>query len=112
VVERAFVENAKRFLGPNGVFVINLVAEVDECERYVETIRQVFDSPVMLIAMKRGGNIVVFAGSALLDPNRVPLALRNAERIEDRLGLFFPTLVRQLNETHGRLGSRACHALD
>jgi spermidine synthase len=112
VVERAFVENAKRVLGPNGVFVLNLVAEVDECERYVETIRHVFDSPVIVIAMKRGGNLVVFAGSALLDPQRVPLALRNAERIEDRLGLFFPTLLRHLNEAHGRLGLRACHALD
>ena len=112
VVERAFVENAKRVLGPNGVFVLNLVAQAHECERYVETIRQVFDSPVILIAMKSGGNLVVFAGSALLDPNRVPLALRNAERIEDRLGLFFPTLVRQLNETHGPSGPRACHALD
>jgi hypothetical protein len=92
--------------------VLNLVAEADECERHVETIRQVFDSPVMVIAMKQGGNLVVFAGKALLDPHRVPMALRNAESIEDRLGLFFPTLVRRLNETHGRLGSGACHALD
>jgi spermidine synthase len=112
VVERAFVENAKRVLGPNGVFVLNLVAEVDECERYVETIRRVFDSPVIVIAMKLGDNLVVFAGNALLDPQRVPLALRNAERVEDRLGLFFPTLLRHLNEAHGRLRLRACHALD
>lgn len=112
VVEPAFVENAKRLLGPNGVFVLNLVAEVEECERYVETIRQVFESPVIVIAMKLGGNRVVFAGNALLDPQRVPLALRNAERIEDRLGLFFPTLLRHLNEAHGLLRLRACHALD
>lgn len=112
VVERGFVENARRILRPSGVFVLNLVAEVDECERYVETIRQVFDSPVIVIAMKQGGNLVVFAGNALLDPQRVPLALHNAERIEDRLGLFFPTLLRHLNKAHGRLGLRACHALD
>jgi len=112
VVEPAFVENAKRLLGPNGVFVLNLVAEVEECERYVETIRQVFESPVIVIAMKLGGNRVVFAGNALLDPQRVPLALRNAERIEDRLGLFFPTLLRHLNEAHGLFRLRACHALD
>jgi spermidine synthase len=108
VVERAFVENAKRVLGPNGVFVLNLVAEVDECQRYVETIRQVFDSPVIVIAMKRGGNLVVFAGNALFDPLRVPLALRIAERIEDRLGLFFPTLLGHLKGTHGQLTSMPC----
>jgi spermidine synthase len=107
VVGRAFVENARRVLGPEGVFVLNLVADADECKSYVETIRQVFDSPVIVIAMKRGGgNLIVFAGNALLDPHRVSLALRNAERIEDRLGLFFPTLLRQLNETLTRLDPR------
>ena len=69
--------------------MLNLVGEVDECKAYVETIRQVFDSPIV-IAMKRGSNLVVFAGNALLDPRRMPLALRNAQRVEDRLGLFFP----------------------
>ena len=112
VVEQPFVENAKRILGPNGVFVINLVAEADACERYVETIRQVFDSSVIMIEVKRSGNLVVFAGNALLDPQRVPLALRNAERIERRLGLFFPTLLRHFNESHRQLGLGACHALN
>jgi spermidine synthase len=112
VVERAFVENAKRVLGPNGVFVLNLVAEADECERYVETIRQVFDCPVIVTAMKRGGNLVVFASNAMRDPQCVPAALRNAECIEDRFGLFFPNLLGHLKEMHRQLLLRACHALD
>ena len=98
VVERAFVENAKRVLGPRGVFVMNLVAEKDECKRHVETIRQVFGGAVIVIAMKRGDNLVVFAGNALLDPRHTVAARRNAERVEVRLGLFFPTLLRCLNE--------------
>lgn len=102
VVERAFVENAKRILGSNGVFVLNLVGDVDECTAYVETIRQVFDSPIV-IAMKRGGNLVVFAGNALLDARHVPLRLRNAQRVKDRLGLFFPTLMQHLHESHRQL---------
>jgi spermidine synthase len=106
VVARAFVENAKQILGPNGVYVLNLVAEVDECTDVVETIRQVFGSPIV-VAMKRGGNLVVFAGNALLDPHRMPLALRNAERVEDRLGLFFPTLLQHLQDSHQELGLRS-----
>jgi hypothetical protein len=57
--------------------------------------------------MKRGGNLVVSAGNALLGPHRMPLALRNAERVEDRLGLFFPTLLQHLPESHQELGLRS-----
>jgi spermidine synthase len=104
VVERDFVENAKLTLGTHGIFVMNLVAEADDCSRHVETIRQVFGGPVIVIAMKRDSNLVVFAGNALLDPRRMPLALRNAERFEGKLGLFFPTLMKHVNESHRQLG--------
>jgi spermidine synthase len=104
VVERGFAENAQRIVGSHGVFVMNLVAEADACESYVETIRQVFDSPVIAIAMRRSGNLVVFAGNSLLDPHRMPLAVRNAERLENRLGLCFPALLQHVDESHKRLG--------
>ena len=106
VVERAFVEDAKLILGAHGIFVMNLVAEADDCNRHVETIRQVFGGPVIVIAMKCDSNLVVFAGNALLDPRRIPLALRNAERLEGKLGLFFPTLMKHVNESHRQLGLR------
>jgi hypothetical protein len=48
--------------------------------------------------MQRGGNLVIFAGQTLHDPRRARMAVRNAERIEERLGLFFPTLIQHLNE--------------
>jgi len=104
VVEREFAQNAKRILNANGVFVLNLVAEMQDCNRYVDSIRQVFGSPVIMIAMKQVENQVVFAGNELFDPNRIPLVLRNAEQIEARLGLPFSTLLRHLNECHGGLG--------
>jgi len=104
VVDYEFVKNAKRILKPKGVFVLNLVAEKAECEHYVETIRKVFGSPVIVIAMKQVENQLVFAGNELLDPYRIPVALRNAEQVETRLGLRFPTLLQHLNEAHGRLG--------
>jgi spermidine synthase len=109
VVEREFVENAKRVLNANGVFVLNLVAGAEDFNRYVETIRQVFGSPVIVVAMKQGGNRVVFAGNELLDPYRMPVALHNAEQVEARLGLLFPTLLQHLNESHQRkAGSIPC----
>src|ERR1700722_20729881 len=97
VIERSFMENAKRVLGKNGVFVMNVVAETDDATRYVETVRQVFGESVVVIVMQRGGNLVVFAGQTLHD-QRVRMAVRNAERAEARLGLFFPTLIQHLNE--------------
>jgi spermidine synthase len=97
VVKRSFVENTRRILGTNGVFVMNLVAESDDAKRHVETVRQVFRDTVV-IAMQRGGNFVIFAGQTLLDPQRAKMAVRNAERVEHRLGLFFPTLIQRLNE--------------
>jgi spermidine synthase len=97
VVKRSFVENTRRILGTNGVFVMNLVAESDDAKRHVETVRQVFRDTVV-ITMHRGGNLILFAGQTLLDPQRAKMAVRNAERIEHRLGLFFPTLIQRLNE--------------
>jgi hypothetical protein len=46
--------------------------------------------------------LVIFAGGTLHDPRRAKMAMRNAERVEDRLGLFFPTLVQHLNERAGK----------
>lgn len=101
VVERSFVENAKRTLGTNGVFVMNLVADSADAKRHVETVRQVFGAAVV-VAMQRGGNLVIFAGQTLHDPRRARMAVRNAERVESRLGLFFPTLIQHLGEFAGK----------
>jgi spermidine synthase len=101
VVERSFVQNAKQILGTNGVFVMNLIAESADVKRHIETVRQVFGDTVV-VAMQRGGNLVIFAGGTLRDPRRAKMAMRNAERVEHRLGLFFPTLIQHLNERAGK----------
>jgi spermidine synthase len=98
VVNRSFLENAQRSLRTNGVLVMNVVAERAEAERHVSAIRQVFGDSVLVIAVQQGNNLVVFAGRTLHEPRRVRMAVRNAERIESRLGLFFPTLIQRLNE--------------
>jgi spermidine synthase len=104
VVERSFIENTKHILGTNGVFVMNLVAESDDAKRHIETVRRVFGAAVV-VAMQRSDNLVIFAGQTLHDPHRAGIAVRNAERIKDRLGLFFPTLIQHLN---GLTGKRSC----
>ena len=112
VVKKSFLENAKRSLGTNGIFVMNIVAGSFETKRIVATIREVFGQPVVVIAIRSGGsNQVVFAGQTLLDPQRVRMAVRNARRIEERLGLFFPTLIQRLSEIADRWINGAHHAL-
>ena len=81
---------------------MNLVAESVDAQRHVETVRQVFGDTVV-VAMQRGGNLVIFAGQTLHDPERARMALRNAERAENRLGLFFPTLIQHLNDLAAKL---------
>ena len=83
---------------------MNLVAESADAKRHIETVRQVFGAAVV-VAIQRSGNLVIFAGQSLHDPQRAGIAVRNAERIEDRLGLFFPTLIQHLN---GLAGKRPC----
>lgn len=112
VVKRSFLENAKRSLCANGVFVMNLVAESADANRHVAIIRQVFGESVVVIPMREGGsNMVVFAGQTLQDPQRLRMAVRNAKRIEDRLGLFFPTLIQRLNEIADRWVNGVHHVL-
>ena len=96
-----YTRNTKQILGTNGVFVMNLVADSADAKRHVETIRQVFGTAIV-VAMKRDGNLVIFAGQTLHDPQRARMAMRNAERVEDRLGVVFPTLIQHLNGLAGR----------
>ncbi len=112
VVERRFLENAKRVLGARGVFVMNLVVEPSDAARHIATIRRIFGDPVLVIGMSRGGNLVIFAGPTLRDRRRLDRAVRNAERLERRLGLLFPTLLQNLNELASRWarGSRDASA--
>ena len=96
VVSRTFLERAKQVIGERGVLVMNLVDEPKYCLRYVEKIRQVFDKPVIVIAMRESGNWIVFAGQALADSKRLTSAMQNVAHVENRLGLHFPTLFRRL----------------
>jgi hypothetical protein len=43
------------------------------------------------------------ASATLHDLRHAKMAMRNAERVEDRLGLFFPILIQHLNERAGEL---------
>jgi len=66
---------------------MNVVAEPEDAGRHVDTVRQVFGESVAVIAMQRrqsGG--LCMSNSARSAARQV--AVRNAERLEDRLGLF------------------------
>lgn len=106
VTERAFIENAKQVLGGHGVFIFNLVASTAEAEPHIQLIRSVFGEPVIVIVMPNDGNLVIFAGNALRNPRRLLLARRNAERVERKLGLLFPNLVKHLGVCYQLLNRR------
>jgi spermidine synthase len=103
VTERSFLQDARRVLSTHGIFVMNFTSDLVVHKRYIEKIRSVFGSPVIAVAVDNGGNVVVFAGRALLDRRRLIAATRNAQRIEARLGLQFPTLLQRTREFQDQL---------
>jgi len=103
VTDCAFLKNARRVLSTHGIFVINLVSNLDGYKLYIEKIRSVFGGPVIAVAVDNGVNVVVFAGRALRNRRRLSAATRNARHIEARLGLHFPTLLQRTREFQNQL---------
>ena len=103
VTERSFLQDARRVLSTLGIFVMNLVADLEVCKRFIEEIRSVFGGPVIAVEVDNGSNVVVFAGCALRNRRRLIAATRNAQHIEARLGLHFPTLLQRTREFQNEL---------
>ncbi len=103
VTKRAFLQDARRVLSRRGILVMNLVASLADCKRYIDSIRSVFGGPVIAVKVDEGSNVVVFAGRPLLNRRRLVAATYNAQHIEGRLGLSFPTLLRLTRELQYQL---------
>jgi len=98
IAEYEFLEHSRRILGDSGVFVMNLAAHESASTTQVERIRHVFGDPVIPVTVGWGGNMVVFAGPALRDRQRLAAAPANARRLQKSLDLDFrilPGLVRK-----------------
>jgi spermidine synthase len=92
IAEYEFLEHSRRILGDRGVFVMNLAAHESPSAMQVERIRHVFGDPVIPVTVGWGGNMVVFAGPALRDRQRLAAAPANARRAQQALGLDFRIL--------------------
>ncbi len=103
VTEREFLQNARAVLSRRGIFVMNLVATFAACQRYIDAIRSVFGGPVIAVKVDNDSNVVVFAGRPLLSRRRLVAASHNAQQLEGRLGLSFPTLLRLTRELQYQL---------
>ena len=103
VTERAFLEDARRVLSRRGMLVMNLVATLAACTRYIDTIRSVFGGPVIAVKVDNESNVVVFAGRPLLNRRRLVAAGHNAQQLEGRFGLSFPALLRLTRELQYQL---------
>jgi spermidine synthase len=93
-----FLENARRILGNGGVFVMNLAAFESASATLVERIRHVFGDPVLPVTVGWGGNMVVFAGPALHDRERLLAVPQNALRAQQAFDLnvrVLPGLVQK-----------------
>ncbi len=92
IAEYEFLEHSRRILGDGGVFVMNLAAHESTSSIQVERIRHVFGDPVIPVTVGWGGNMVVFAGPALRDRQRLAAVARNARHLQKTLDLNFRIL--------------------
>jgi spermidine synthase len=92
IAEYEFLEHSRRILGEGGVFVMNLAAHESTSSIQVERIRHVFGDPVIPVTVGWGGNMVVFAGPALRDRQRLGAVNRNARQLQKTMDLNFRIL--------------------
>jgi spermidine synthase len=98
IAEYEFLEQSRRVLGGDGVFVMNLAANESASAIQLERIRHVFGEPVFPVTVGWGGNMVVFAGQALRDPQRLGAVANNARQLQKSMNLNFrilPALVHK-----------------
>ena len=103
IAEYEFLEHSRRILADGGVFVMNLAAHESASSIQMERIRHVFGEPVIPVTVGWGGNMVVFAGPALHDRQRLAAVSKNARHLQKTMDLNFrilPGLVqKQLKQT-------------
>ncbi len=92
IAEYEFLEHSRRILPDGGVFVMNLAAHETASSIQMERIRHVFGEPVIPVTVGWGGNMVVFAGPALHDRQRLAAVSKNARHQQKTLGLSFRIL--------------------
>jgi spermidine synthase len=92
IAEYEFLEHSRRVLREGGVFVMNLAAHESASSIQMERIRHVFGEPVIAVTVGWGGNMVVFAGPALHDRQRLAAVTRNARHLQKTMGLNFRVL--------------------
>lgn len=103
VTQQSFLQDARRVLSTHGIFVMNLVGDLEVCKGYIEEVRSVFAGSAIAVEVDNGGNVVVFAGRALRDRRRLHAATRNAQLVEAHLGLHFPKLLQRAREFRNQL---------
>ncbi|MGB7905930.1 MAG: hypothetical protein WCF43_14630, partial [Steroidobacteraceae bacterium] len=69
-----------------------LAAHESASAMQVERVRHVFGEPVIAVTVGWGGNMVVFAGPAVRDRQRLAAAPANARRVQKTLDLDFRIL--------------------
>ncbi len=110
VSDPSFLQNCRRVLSPDGVFVMNLALRDSRRDTYLRMIRSAFGGPVIAASVNWDGNTVAFAGPALGNRRRLRAAPHYARWAKARLDLQFtqlPGLARQcleLNFAHTSQG--------
>ncbi|MBC7780965.1 MAG: fused MFS/spermidine synthase [Proteobacteria bacterium] len=96
ITRRVFYAHVRRVLRPDGVLVVNCIADQPELRGYLDNLCRAFDDRVWAVPTPPDDNLVVFAlGPAVAEPTLEALRPR-AVRWQARLALPFQRWVRGL----------------
>lgn len=91
-----FYRACKAMLRPGGVAVFNLWGSDEYFPRYYERIARIFGEHLLQLPSERKGNIVVFAFKKPLPPLGLAQLTRQAEALDQALGLEFEAFVNRM----------------
>lgn len=99
----AFYANARRHLKPDGVLIANVVGHGIVADTHIDLLRQCFDGSIVTVDVAQDGNRIVFAFNNPEHPPVWQLLERTARELDDRHGLDFARLLREMQRSEQRL---------
>lgn len=112
VCSRAFYCDVRNVLSPHGVMVANMVGPKSGRAMHLDMIAYIFDGNIISLPIKDDGNYLVFAfRDALFEP-RWRWIEKQAQAMEKRFGLDFPSFATTLKRSRkdGYFQSTLCRA--
>jgi spermidine synthase len=98
----AFYQAARRRLRPGGILVANLAGAKSDWQVHLDLLGAAFDEQLIVVRVSSQENHIVFASNAPDFPPPWPTLEKPAQDLQQRLGLNFPEMLKEIKRAAGR----------